>query len=96
MKTVFWILLAGFLTCVTGAALVNTARSDDRETLVGNVLLSLSVGWYMVTTWRRAYLAVNRRTSFDGMSGTRNDASRREDGGRLDGTPPTPAAARPT
>ncbi|MFD5634135.1 hypothetical protein ACFWJM_08335 [Streptomyces sp. NPDC127077] len=96
MKTAFWILLAGFLTCVTGAALVNTARSDDRETLVGNALLSLSVGWYMVTNWRRAYLAALRRPPRGETPEARNDGSRREDGSRLNGTPPTPAAARPT
>ncbi|WP_329298280.1 hypothetical protein OG410_06695 [Streptomyces sp. NBC_00659] len=61
MKTALWILLAGFLTCVTAAGLLNTVRSDDRETLVGNVLLSLSVGWYMVTNWRRAYRSAHRR-----------------------------------
>ncbi|MFE2530288.1 hypothetical protein [Streptomyces sp. NPDC059371] len=96
MKTAFWILLAGFLTCVTGAALVNTARSDDRETLVGNALLSLSVGWYMVTNWRRAYLAALRRPPHGEMPGMRNGGSKREEGSRLDGVPPTPAAARPT
>ncbi|MEU0432930.1 hypothetical protein ABZ153_15110 [Streptomyces sp. NPDC006290] len=61
MKTALWILLASLLTCVTATALHNTARSDDRESLVGNVLLSLSVGWYMVTSWRRAYLAKHQR-----------------------------------
>ncbi|MEU9137886.1 hypothetical protein AB0D33_18315 [Streptomyces sp. NPDC048404] len=61
MKTAFWILLAGFLTYVTAAALLNTVRSDDRETLAGNLLLSLAVGWYMVTNWRRAYLSAHRR-----------------------------------
>ncbi|MFD5812747.1 hypothetical protein [Streptomyces sp. NPDC127038] len=60
MKTALLILLAGLLTYVTATALHNTVRSDDRETLVGNVLLSLSVGWYMVTNWRRAYLAAQR------------------------------------
>jgi len=57
MKTAFWILLAALLTCVTATALHNTVHSEDRETLVGNVLLSLSVGWYMVTNWWRAYRA---------------------------------------
>ncbi|MET9898840.1 hypothetical protein [Streptomyces sp. NPDC006446] len=60
MKTAFWILLAGLLTYVTGAALYNAARSHDRETLVGNVLLSLSVGWYTVTSWWRVHLATSR------------------------------------
>ncbi|MEU8788154.1 hypothetical protein [Streptomyces sp. NPDC048643] len=53
MKTALWILLAGLLTYVTGAALYNTALSRDRESLVGNVLLSLSMGWYTVGSWRR-------------------------------------------
>ncbi|MFE1289409.1 hypothetical protein [Streptomyces sp. NPDC058751] len=73
MKTALWILLAGFLTCVTGAALLGTARSDDRETLVGNALLSLSVGWYAVTNWRRAYLSVHRGPHRGETSGTRAD-----------------------
>ncbi|MFI0961602.1 hypothetical protein ACH4S8_09385 [Streptomyces sp. NPDC021080] len=73
MKTAFWILLAGLLTCVTAAALHNTVRSDDRETLVGNVLLSLSVGWYMVTNWWRAYLAAHRRPIQVEMSEARHD-----------------------
>ncbi|MEU4167345.1 hypothetical protein AB0F46_10695 [Streptomyces sp. NPDC026665] len=96
MKTVFWILLAGFLTCVTGAALFNTARSDDRETLVGNALLSLSVGWYMVTSWRRARLAVHRRPPQGEMPGMRDGGPGPADGHRADDTPPAPAAARPT
>ncbi|MER7981086.1 hypothetical protein [Streptomyces sp. NPDC095817] len=57
MKTALWILLAGLLTYVTGAALYNTALSRDRESLVGNVLLSLSMGWYMVGSWRRVLRA---------------------------------------
>ncbi|MET7983718.1 MULTISPECIES: hypothetical protein [unclassified Streptomyces] len=70
MKTALWILLAGLLSYVTAAALHNTVHSDDRETLVGNVLLSLSVGWYMVTNWRRAYLAAQRRLRQDGTRET--------------------------
>ncbi|MFF3615629.1 hypothetical protein [Streptomyces sp. NPDC002580] len=60
MKTALWILLASLLTYVTTAALYNTARSDDRESLVGNALLSWSVGWYMVTSWRRVRLTARR------------------------------------
>ncbi|MEV6015012.1 hypothetical protein [Streptomyces sp. NPDC051997] len=73
MKTAPWILLAALLTYVTATALHNTARSDDRETLVGNVLLSLSVGWYMVTNWRRAYLAAQRRPHQGEMCEVRHD-----------------------
>ncbi|MFJ6834214.1 hypothetical protein [Streptomyces sp. NPDC091209] len=72
MKTAIWLLLAGLLTYVTATALHNTARSDDRETLVGNVLLSLSVGWYTVTSWRRAYLAKHRRPPRDEVGVMRN------------------------
>ncbi|WP_328940240.1 hypothetical protein OG288_38570 [Streptomyces tauricus] len=61
MRTALWILLAVLLTYVTGAALHNAARSGDRETLVGNVLLSWCVGWYAVSSWRRAYGAMRRR-----------------------------------
>lgn len=57
MKTALWILLAGLLTYVTGAALLDTALSRDRESLVGNALLSLSVGWYMAGSWRRVLRA---------------------------------------
>ncbi|MET9896451.1 hypothetical protein ABZZ47_41035 [Streptomyces sp. NPDC006465] len=73
MKTVFWILLASLLTYVTAAALYNAARSHDRETLVGNVLLSLSVGWYMVTSWWRVHLATYRRPSY-GEAGAEREA----------------------
>ncbi|MET9562062.1 MULTISPECIES: hypothetical protein [Streptomyces] len=61
MRIALWILLAVLLTYVTGAALHNAARSGDRETLVGNVLLSWCVGWYTVSSWRRAYGATRRR-----------------------------------
>ncbi|MEV8034515.1 hypothetical protein ACFYW8_41115 [Streptomyces sp. NPDC002742] len=75
MKTAFWILLAALLTYVTAAALHNTAHSDDRETLVGNVLLSLSVGWYTVTSWRRAYLAKHQRPARGQVGVSRNAGS---------------------
>ncbi|MER5470936.1 hypothetical protein ABZX90_33090 [Streptomyces sp. NPDC002935] len=73
MKTALWILLASVLTYVTAAALYNAARSDDRESVVGNVLLSLSVGWYMVTNWWRAYLATYGRPPH-GEAGAGRDA----------------------
>ncbi|MEU0781945.1 hypothetical protein ABZ341_10190 [Streptomyces sp. NPDC006173] len=57
MKTALWILLAGLLTYVTGAALLNTALSRDRQSLVGNALLSLCMGWYMAASWRRVLRA---------------------------------------
>ncbi|MFD6493188.1 hypothetical protein [Streptomyces sp. NPDC060188] len=57
MKTALWILLAGLLTYVTGAALLDTALSRDRESLVGNALLSVSMGWYMAGSWRRVLRA---------------------------------------
>ncbi|MFG2307959.1 hypothetical protein ACGFS9_04595 [Streptomyces sp. NPDC048566] len=56
MKTALWILLAGLLTYVSGAALHNAALSRDRESLAGNVLLSLSTGWYTVGSWRRVLI----------------------------------------
>jgi len=59
LKTAIWIILASLLTYVTGAGLYNTARSADRESLVGNVLLVLAVGWYMVAAWRRALRALH-------------------------------------
>ncbi|MEU3795808.1 hypothetical protein [Streptomyces fructofermentans] len=74
MKTALWILLAGFLTCVTAAALYNTARSTDREILVSNVLLSWCVGWYAVANWRRAYRSTRRRSS-EGGSPARHEAT---------------------
>ncbi|MGW3666077.1 hypothetical protein [Streptomyces sp. NPDC005141] len=73
MKTAFWILLASLLTYVTAAALYNTARSHDRETLVGNVLLSWSVGWYMVTSWWRVHLATYQCPPH-GETGTEQEA----------------------
>ncbi|MFH8467756.1 hypothetical protein [Streptomyces sp. NPDC017991] len=64
MRTALWIVLATLLTYVTGAGLYNAARSDDRETLIGNVLLSWSVGWYAVSSWRHAYGSTRRRASW--------------------------------
>ncbi|WP_328498122.1 hypothetical protein OHS59_39495 [Streptomyces sp. NBC_00414] len=68
MRIALWIVLAGLLTYVTGAALNNAARSDDRETLIGNMLLSWSVGWYMVSSWRRAYGAARTRLDVSRVS----------------------------
>ncbi|MDQ1033764.1 hypothetical protein QFZ75_000180 [Streptomyces sp. V3I8] len=87
MRTALWAVLAGFLTYVTGAALYNAAAGDDVKSLVGNVLLALSVGWYMVSSWRRAYRAacpppprgtadadVDGDASADASAGTRSGA----------------------
>lgn len=65
MKTALWILLAGLLTYVTGAAVYNAALSRDKEPLVGNVLLSLSAGWYTVGCWRRVLRAARGATVAD-------------------------------
>ncbi|MGW6011676.1 hypothetical protein [Streptomyces sp. NPDC055210] len=61
MRTALWMVLATLLTYVTGTGLYNATRSDDRETLIGNMLLSWSVGWYAVSSWRRAYGSTRRR-----------------------------------
>lgn len=66
MKTAIWIILASLLTYVTGAGLYNTARSTDRETLVGNALLVLAFGWYMAAAWRRVLRALRERTVITG------------------------------
>jgi uncharacterized membrane protein YfcA len=63
MRTALWAVLAAFLTYITGAALHNAVAGADVKNLVGNVLLALSVGWYMVSSWRRAYRAARPRPS---------------------------------